>query len=80
MSEAHIEVREDGKGKVIIDGHDLSDHVYALDLSVRADQLTTLTLHTQGAPKITRFAGEVQVEIAEPLRAVLIMAGWREPS
>lgn len=80
MSEAHIEVTNGGTGKVIIDGYDLSNHVNALDLSARVGELTRLTLYTAGNPKITRFDGEVQVEIAEPLRAVLLMAGWREPS
>lgn len=79
MSEAVIEVTNGGQGSVIIDGHDLSQHVNGLELSARVGELTTLTLHTAGTPKITRFAGEVRVEIAEPLRATLLLAGWREP-
>lgn len=75
---AHIELNATGTdGKVELDGVDIAKDVRSFTLTAKAGEPTVLEM--QKLAKESVFRGEVRLEFAPRLRAVLEAAGWRPP-
>ncbi|WP_435582900.1 hypothetical protein [Amycolatopsis thermoflava] len=72
----HIE-HTGGRGKLVVDGHDISRAVISYELHARAGHLPQLWL-TLHAPE-NEIDGEMDVRLTEPVRTALVALGWIPP-
>lgn len=79
MSEPSVQIQLNGKrGRVVIDGHDVSNGVTYVGVTAPAGQLPTVTLHVDLAHVFVD--GEAKIEIPEAIAAALVRLGWTAPN
>lgn len=76
---AEIEVSGHGRdGRVVLDGHDVTNGVRGFVLRAGVDCVTELELDVVAADGAT-FDGEVRLVIPESTRDALVALGWTPP-
>lgn len=63
IKRVQISVNADGRGKVFVDGHDLSDAVQTIEFTSRAGREATVTLHL--APSVVDIEAEAEVIVRD---------------
>ena len=74
----HVRLTTDGNGngRLVIDGHDVSESVLQGGVSLTMAAYGLPTLHVEVAVRALAFDGEARVVIDDDMAALLRAAGW----
>lgn len=78
MSHFDITAERDGRGRILVDGHDISEVTTGIKLDIRAGQFPVVTVDLYAAEG-TSITGDGTVVVPERTAEALAALGWTAP-